>query len=149
MSGEELLAAYKPDGSNGSAAIKGYPLLRQFNRDLPGQGINYFDLTGIFVDRPETLYIDDCCHLNPRGYELLAAAMVRRMEPALSRWGQENPAKPVSALAAGRRPAEANSNSLPPPRRLSWCPCRIMAKGCGMSGGPAPRRIWQPSSFCT
>ncbi len=115
LSGEELLAAYKPDGSNGSAAIKGYPLLRQFNRDLPGQGINYFDLTGIFVDRPETLYIDDCCHLNARGYELLAAAMVRRMEPALSRWGQENPAKPVSVLAAGRRPAEAKFNSLPPP----------------------------------
>ena len=115
LSGEELLAAYKPDGSNGSAAIKGYPLLRQFNRDLPGQGINYFDLTGIFVDRPETLYIDDCCHLNARGYELLAAAMVRRMEPALRRWGGASPPQPVSALAAARRPTEAPSNFLSPP----------------------------------
>ena len=115
LSAPERKAAYKPEGGYGAAVIKGYPLLRQYNRDLLGQGINYFDLTGIFVDHPETLYIDDCCHLNERGYELLAAAMVRRMEPALRRWGGASPARPVSALAAGRRPAESQSNSLPLP----------------------------------
>ena len=106
FSPEELAVAYKPEGINGATTIKGYPQLRQYNRDLSGQGIHYFDLTGIFVDHPETLYVDDCCHLNDRGYELLAAAMVRRLEPALRRGGGANPPQPVSALAAGRRPAE-------------------------------------------
>ena len=121
LSGPEREVAYKPEGINGPAAIKGYPLLRQFNPDLPSQGIHYFDLTGIFVDHPETLYIDDCCHLNERGYELLAAAMVRRLEPALLRRGGARPAAPVSALAAARRPAESQSNPLttPPPPAFS------------------------------
>ena len=95
----------------------GYPLLREFNQDLQNQGINYFDLTGIFADRRETLYIDDCCHLNKRGNEALAAAMVRRLGPALLRRGGESPAAPVSVLAAARRPAESPPPRVPPARR--------------------------------
>ena len=85
---------------------RGYPLLTAFNQELPGQGSNYFDLTRIFLDHRETLYWDKCCHLNGRGNELLAAAMVERMSPALRRLGRESPARPVSPLAAARRPAE-------------------------------------------
>ena len=109
LSPEELSVAYTPDGINGSATIKGYPLLRQFSRELQSPGVNYFDLTGIFVDHPETLYIDDCCHLNDRGKELLAAAMAQRLEPALLRRGGEKPAGSAAALDAARRPPE------PPP----------------------------------
>ena len=104
LSPEELATAYDPAGHWRAVIERGYPLLRQFNQDLPGQGVNYFDLTGIFAAHPETLYRDKCCHLNDRGYGLLAAAMVQRMEPALLRWGRESPAGPVSALAAARRP---------------------------------------------
>ena len=103
LSPEERELAYKPAGNYGAAALKGYPLLRRFGRDLPGQGINYFDLTGVFADYPETLYVDDCCHLNDRGYELLAAAVARQLEPALLRRSGENSAAPVSALTAARR----------------------------------------------
>ena len=106
LSPEEREVAYTPEGRNGVATIKGYPQLRQFNPDLPGQGINYFDLTGIFVEHPETLYISDCCHLNDRGNELLAAAMIQRLEPALRRRGGESSTGPVSGLTAARRPAE-------------------------------------------
>ena len=106
LSPEELQSAYKPVGYFGDIIAQGYPLLRAFSRDLQRQGVNYFDLTGIFAAHPETLYRDPCCHLNDRGNELLAAAMVRRMEPALLRLGLESPAAPVSALAAARRPAE-------------------------------------------
>ena len=105
LSPEELERAYAPGELHGSVAMRGYPLLREFRRDLQRQGVNYFDLTGIFVDRPETLYIDDCCHLNDRGNELLAAAMVQRLEPALLRLGADSPDKPVSALAAALLPA--------------------------------------------
>ena len=84
---------------------RGYPPLQKIGRDLPSQGINYFDLTGIFADHPETLYRDTCCHLNERGNELLAAEMVRLMAPALARRGGPRQATPVSVLAAARRPA--------------------------------------------
>ena len=109
LSPEERKSAYDPLRSDKRSVEKGYPLLRAFNRDLQKQGINYFDLTGIFAANAETLYRDTCCHLNARGNELLAAAMVERMAPALRRSGRESPAGPVSALAAARRPLE------PPP----------------------------------
>ena len=109
LSAAELQLAYEPQEVYGYFAAKGYPLLQQFNPDLQRQGINYFDLTEIFADHPETLYRDPCCHLNDRGNELLAAAMVRRMEPALLRLGRESPAAPVSALNAARRPAKPDT----------------------------------------
>ena len=93
----------------------GYPPLQEVGRDLQSQGVNYFDLTGIFADRPETLYRDTCCHLNERGNQLLAAEMVRLMTPALARRGGENPAGPVSILAAARRPAEPAPESVAAP----------------------------------
>ena len=107
-----------------SVVEQGYPLLQDFSQDLPGQGIDYFDLTGIFADHPETLYKDDCCHVNPRGDELLAAAMVQRMEPALWRLGRASLAGPVSALNAARRPAEitasGNRRRRPPDFQVSF-----------------------------
>ena len=106
LSPEELQYAYKPEGYFGAFIPPGYPLLREWGRDLQRQGINYFDLTGIFADHPETLYRDPCCHLNDRGNELLAAAMVRRLEPALRRLSEASPAETVSALNLARRPAE-------------------------------------------
>ena len=111
LSREERAVAYKPAGISGVSVARGYPLMRRFNRDLPRQGVNYFDLTGVFADHPETLYIDDCCHLNDRGGELLAAAMTRRLEPALLHLGGESPAGPGSALAAARRPGETDSRA--------------------------------------
>ena len=109
LSPEEQAVAYKPDEGHGPFVAQGYPLLRQFSRDLPSQGVNYFDLSGIFADRRETLYRDACCHLTGRGYELLAAAMVERMAPALRRHAARPAGEPVSALAAARRPAEPDT----------------------------------------
>ena len=112
LSAWELEFAWSADRQ--SRMEPGYPLLQEVSRDLPGRGSNYFDLTGIFADHPETLYVDDCCHLNQRGNELLAAEMIRRMEPALLRRSGPNPAAPVSVLAAARRPAESSAPAAPP-----------------------------------
>ena len=106
LSPEEREIAWSLAAPEKPLVEEGYPLLQEFNRDLPGQGINYFDLTGIFVDRPETLYKDTCCHLNARGNELLAAEMARLLAPALRRLGRANPDESVSALAAARRSGE-------------------------------------------
>ena len=102
LSPEELADAYDAEGQTRAFIRQGYPLLTEFNRDLQGQGVNYFDLTGIFADHPETLYRDICCHLNVRGNELLAAEMARLMAPALRRRSGESPVGPVSALDAAR-----------------------------------------------
>ena len=107
LSPKERDIAYKPDGATGAFLTKGYPLLTRVGRDLPKQGVNYFDLTGIFADHPETLYIDDCCHLNDRGKELLAAAIVRRLEPALlRRRGASAPESVSAGNATAPRPAD-------------------------------------------
>ena len=108
LSATELARAYEPE-RYGPFVAKGYPQLREFSRDLQNQGINYFDLTGIFVDRRETLYRDGCCHFNDHGQELLAAAMVQRLEPALRRRAARPAGQPVSALAAARQPAGADT----------------------------------------
>ena len=104
LSPQELDSAYDPQEALLPLVAQGYPLLTEFGPDFPPGGVNYFDLTGIFADNTETLYGDTCCHFNHRGNELLAAAMVQRLEPALLRLVAENPAAPVSPLAAARRP---------------------------------------------
>ena len=88
------------------------PLMAEFGTRLREHGINYFDLTKIFENNPETLYRDDCCHFNELGYELLAEQMVRHM--AESFVPREDSSKPREnagvALDAARRP--------PPPDEL-------------------------------
>ena len=113
LSPEEREFAYSPDSPKKPLVEQGYPQLRAFNPELQKRGVNYFDLTGIFRDHPETLYRDDCCHFNDRGYELLAAAMVQRMAPALQRRGSPSPAAPVSELDAARRPPELDAAGNP------------------------------------
>ena len=56
-----------------------YPLLAEYGRRLREQDIEFFDLSHIYADNRETLYVDGCCHVNRRGNELLAAAMLRRI----------------------------------------------------------------------
>ena len=115
LSARELEFAYAPGGSEKAAVEQGYPLLQEISRDLPGRGVNYFDLTGIFAGHTETLYRDTCCHVNDAGNELLAAAMMRRMEPALLRLSGESPDNRVSALNAARRTAAAPAAPPVPP----------------------------------
>ena len=88
LSDQELADFYNPQSGAIRAYRDGYPQLLRFGAELRRQGINYYDLTQIFADHPETLYSDDCCHLNARGNELLAASMVRHMAPALRNLGR-------------------------------------------------------------
>ena len=85
LSPEEIRNYYRLDRAVSTDYPNTYPLFQQFGQALQQQGVPYFDLTQIFNNYPETLYTDECCHLNPRGNELLAAAMVQRLAPALQR----------------------------------------------------------------
>ena len=105
LSAQEREFAWRSDAYEKAAVEQGYPLLQAVSRDLPGRGVNYFDLTSIFAGNRETLYRDTCCHVNDAGNELLAAEMVRLMEPALRQRSGPGPREPVSVLNAARRPA--------------------------------------------
>lgn len=100
LNAAELACCYVAGSLNEVAYRQGYPLLAQFGEKLRQQDINYFDLTGIFADHHETLYQNLCCHLNERGNELLAAAIVERLAPALRRASNRPAPPPDSGLAA-------------------------------------------------
>ena len=119
LSPEEQRDFYIPSMLPRTDYANTYPVLQQFGSDLQQQGVHYFDLAPIFNDRPETLYRDICCHLNPRGYELLATAMVERLAPTLRHRAaapNPDPASPLTVAAPLSRPPALTA---PPPTPLS------------------------------
>ena len=112
LSPTELRDHYLPSAIPRTDYANTYPLLQKFGQDLRRQGVHYFDLAQVFHDRPETLYRDSCCHLNQRGYELLATAMVERLAPALRRRASSKPAGRLAIAAPISLPP---APSAPPP----------------------------------
>ena len=55
-----------------TAVQHGYPLLQSEGAALRAAGVAFEDLTQIFLEHPEPLYVDTCCHLNHLAYNLLA-----------------------------------------------------------------------------
>lgn len=72
LSDQELRSAYK--GPNETLA-QWYNLLRVVGVTLKENGVNLTDLTKVFSGSNETIYIDDCCHVNHKGNLLMAEAM--------------------------------------------------------------------------
>ncbi len=54
---------------------RGYPHLIEAGKQLRHQGIRFHDLTMLFANHDEQLYVDSCCHLNERGYGMIAEAI--------------------------------------------------------------------------
>lgn len=82
LSAEEKSEFWQANHPYRAPAVQGYPWLVRLGRELREQGVAFHDLTGIFRERPETLYRDTCCHLNPAGNELLAEAIARAIDEA-------------------------------------------------------------------
>ena len=60
-------------------ARPGYEELLARSDDLRAEGVDFHDLTMLFSEVREPLYVDACCHLNTRGYEILAQEVARAM----------------------------------------------------------------------
>lgn len=58
---------------------KGYPYLQQAGMDLKSEGIRFHDLTRIFVNQHDALYVDPCCHMNEEGNTLLGQKIANLM----------------------------------------------------------------------
>ena len=110
LTAEELACCYTAGGYRESLYRTTYPLTARLGEKLQRQAVNYFDLSYIFQGNDETLYRDECCHLNDRGSELLAAVLVERLEPALLRAAAGEGS--VSGLAAAALPAAAGPEEL-------------------------------------
>ena len=55
----------------------GYEHLLREGERLTAAGVDFVDLSRIFDDHPEELYVDDCCHVNVEGNRILGAAVGR------------------------------------------------------------------------
>jgi hypothetical protein len=72
FSEEEKAIAIRATTPIARNAARGYPHLAAIGPWLTSKGIRYHDATGIFDEEPEAIYIDNCCHYNQLGNELLA-----------------------------------------------------------------------------
>lgn len=72
MAEEERRQAVNPESRFADGAVKGYPFLAKAGDELHGDGVNFTDLTMIFSEHRELLYIDDCCHTNREGCDIVA-----------------------------------------------------------------------------
>ena len=83
----------------------GYPLLRKEGQRLQEQGVAFRDLSGVFRERTETLYVDICCHFNDRGHEILADAIADAIQDVTNSRPARGLSCPPRHLRARRRPA--------------------------------------------
>jgi hypothetical protein len=60
-------------------AQSGYPLLRAAGADLARQGVAFTDLTQIFAQVEEPIYIDTACHFGLPGNEIMAREVARTL----------------------------------------------------------------------
>lgn len=85
----ERAVAYDPKSPFRNGGEWGYPLLRKEMVRLIDGGVAFLDLSLIFNRVEGDIYVDDCCHFNRRGNDLMmaaiAAAVIEESEEDLSR----------------------------------------------------------------
>ena len=79
LTSEERATAYEAEGPYRPVIEEGYPLMQAAGRELAASGVEFHDLSGLFQDVEETLYVDNCCHFNGFGNELMSAAIADAM----------------------------------------------------------------------
>jgi hypothetical protein len=76
MGAEERFRAFVPGSGWHQAVSAAYPSLAFRGELLAAAGVAFHDLRMLFVDHPEPLYSDRCCHLRLEGTRLLADRIV-------------------------------------------------------------------------
>lgn len=80
----EKAVAINPNNQWGRIAQKGYVQLILAGQRLKQNGEAFYDLTQIFSNHPEDLYLDDCCHFNMQGDMIMARAIAQAISTTLS-----------------------------------------------------------------
>lgn len=81
---EERREAVHPAAPYRRLVETAFPLLREAGRALAASGVRFVDLTTAFADHPERLYVDACCHVDPRGNVIVADKMFEAIRADLS-----------------------------------------------------------------
>lgn len=71
MGEEERRLAIDDKHIYGIPAKLGYPYLLEAGKELVRKGVNFYDLTKVFANDREPIYIDSCCHVNKQGVSIL------------------------------------------------------------------------------
>ncbi len=66
------------------AVQKGYPLLIQAGQELAKSGVSFHDLTMVYSQIHQPIYIDCCCHYNTFGNMILSRAIAEKLIPDIS-----------------------------------------------------------------
>ncbi|MFZ5451524.1 MAG: hypothetical protein ACOZF2_06605 [Thermodesulfobacteriota bacterium] len=91
---EEKRIAYNEKHIYRRPVIIGYPLLIARGKTLVKNQVNFFDATMIFANIGDTIYKDDCCHINNKGYQILTDHIIEK----ISRHSKFAQLKPGGAL---------------------------------------------------
>ncbi|MFH1998026.1 MAG: hypothetical protein ABIK28_00030 [Planctomycetota bacterium] len=68
-----------------SGILKGYAEIKRLMDSLRSEGVDFFDLTMVFADEEAPVYMDNLCHVNERGNEILALAIAEKIAEVLKR----------------------------------------------------------------
>lgn len=79
ISSDEQLVAYTDADERGELIARIYPMLRERGQLLRDGGVNFSDLTEIFSKVEAPLYIDNCCHINKFGNDMLVREIAQVM----------------------------------------------------------------------
>lgn len=73
LTSEEMETSYATGDYAYKTAVRlGYPLLKASGIILQENGVYFSDLTMLFHDEKASVYSDECCHFNQKGYDAIA-----------------------------------------------------------------------------
>ena len=82
---EERARIQPATAGHGSALLKvAQKAARHLGEQLRAQGVEFHDLTTIFADHRETVYVDGCCQLNRSGTRIVADAIATTVATSLN-----------------------------------------------------------------
>ncbi len=91
LSDEEKRVAFSDRLRYRVAVERAYPLLQAKGRELRARGVAFLDLTPVYKSVPETIYIDDCCHVNERGNRIMAREIAGMIAQGVGRGPEAKP----------------------------------------------------------
>lgn len=80
MTAPEKRQAVNEESPYKHAVAKGYPFLVEAGAELQKAGVNFTDLTMIYAGNDRVLYLDDCCHTNSEGSDIVAQRILESIE---------------------------------------------------------------------
>lgn len=83
LSDAERAVAIEPGHPWGIAARRHYGRLRDAGADLAASGVPFYDMTQVFAGVGDPLYVDNCCHFNFAGNQVLARAIAAAVAEAV------------------------------------------------------------------